>query len=56
MTTTKLDLDAILAGYNSEPNLLTQEELIDFILGSIDTETELDDTLIDIDFGDGIDC
>jgi hypothetical protein len=54
MTATKLDLDAIL----NEPNVLTQEELnifgIDYILESTDTETELDETLIDIDFDEPI--
>lgn len=51
MTTTKLDLDAIL----NEPNVLTQEELnifgIDYI-ESTDTETELE--LIDIDFDEPV--
>ena len=49
--TTTLDLDAIL----NEPNLLTEElNIIDYILESTDTETELDETLIDIDFDEPI--
>jgi hypothetical protein len=53
MTTTKLDLDAIL----NEPNVLTQEELIifdiDYILESTDTDTDFDfdfDFDFDLDF------
>ena len=46
-----IDLDAILANYNAE---LTQEEIdmfdINFLLESTDTETQVDDDLLNFEF------
>lgn len=54
-TTELIDLDAILANYNAiAPELLTQEEIdmfnINFLLESTDTETEVDESLLNFEF------
>jgi hypothetical protein len=49
-----IDLDAILADYNANAPELTQEEIdmfdINFLLDSTDTDTVLDDDLLNFEF------
>ena len=52
--TTEFDLDAILAHYAEIAPELTQEEIdmfdINFLLESTDTETEIDESLLNFEF------
>ena len=49
-----IDLDAILADYNAKAPELTQAEIdmfnIDYLLESTDTETVVDDELLNFEF------